>query len=150
MTNRENETIMENIKDIIKVMGKPNIISCDNEFDTIEFKKYCLENNIGAKFSEPLEIQKNSIVERFNRTLAGYLKKIREALKIYDWAKHLNDIMYNYNHTYHRTIKNTPYDIFHNKGTNNQKVIFIPRRFKVGDKVRLRLKKKVFDKGDIS
>ena len=84
MTNRENTTIMENIKSIIKVMGKPKIISGDNEFNTIEFKKYCLENDIGAKFSEPLEIQKNSIVERFNKTLAGYIKKLREALKIYD------------------------------------------------------------------
>ena len=27
----------------------------------MEFKKYCLENNIGAKFSEILEIQKNNL-----------------------------------------------------------------------------------------
>ena len=149
MTNRENITIMDNIKDILKIMGKPKIISCDNEFNTIEFKNYCLENDIGARFSEPLEIQKNSIVERFNRTLAGYLKKIREALKIYNWPVHLDDIMTNYNNTYHRTIRNIPYDIFFKKGKNKQDIIIVPRIFKVNDKVRLRLKKKVFDKSDV-
>lgn len=149
MTNRENITIMDDIKDIVKIMGKPRIISCDNEFNTIEFKKYCLENDIGAKFSEPLEIQKNSIVERFNKTLAGYIKKLREGLKIYDWPKHLDDIMNNYNNTYHRTIRNTPYNIFFKKGENKQDIIIVPRRFKINDKVRLRLKKKVFDKSDV-
>ena len=149
MTNRENTTIMENIKSIIKILGKPKIISGDNEFNTIEFKKYCLENDIGAKFSEPLEIQKNSIVERFNKTLAGYIKKLREALKVYDWPKYLDDIMSNYNNNYHRIIRNTPYNIFFEKGKNKQDIIIVPRKFKVNDKVRLRLKKKVFDKSDV-
>jgi len=149
MTNRENTNIMDNIKNIIKIMGKPKIISCDNEFNTIEFKKYCLEHNIGAKFSEPLEIQKNSVVERFNKTLAGYIKKLREGLKIYDWVKHLDEIMTNYNNSYHRTIRNTPHNIFFKKGENKQDIIIVPRRFKVNDKVRLRLKKKIFDKSDV-
>ena len=60
-----------------------------------EYEKYCLDNDIMALFSEPLEIQKNSIVERFNKTLAGYIKKIREA-----------HLMENYNNQYHRTIRN--------------------------------------------
>ena len=149
MTNRENTNIMDNIKNIIKIMGKPKIISCDNEFNTIEFKKYCLEHNIGAKFSEPLEIQKNSVVERFNKTLAGYIKKLREGLKIYDWVKYLDEIMTNYNNSYHRTIRNTPHNIFFKKGENKQDIIIVPRRFKINDKVRLRLKKKIFDKSDV-
>ena len=149
MTNRENTTIMDNIKNIFKIIGKPKIISSDNEFNTIEFKKYCLENNIGAKFSEPLEIQKNSVVERFNKTLAGYIKKIREGLKIYDWPKHLDEIMTNYNNSYHRTIRNTPYEIFFKKGKNKQDILIVPRTFKIKDKVRLRLKKKIFDKSDV-
>ena len=78
MTNRKNETIMINIKNIIKDMGKPKIISCDNEFNSLEFEKFALENNIQVHFSEPLEIQKNSIVERFNKTLAGYIKKLEK------------------------------------------------------------------------
>jgi hypothetical protein len=97
MTNRENQTIIKNIDEILNEMGKPKLISCDNEFDTKEFTKYLLENNIGVNYSEPLEIQKNSIVERFNKTLAGYIKKIREALKIYNWVEYLPELVDNYN-----------------------------------------------------
>jgi hypothetical protein len=148
MTNRENQTIIKNIDEILNEMGKPKLISCDNEFDTKEFTKYLIENNIGVNYSEPLEIQKNSIVERFNKTLAGYIKKIREALKIYNWVEYLPELVDNYNNQYHRTIRNTPYDIFYNKGKNKQDILIVPRTFKVNDKVRLRLKKKIFDKGD--
>jgi hypothetical protein len=132
MTNRENTTIMKNIKDIIKIMGYPKIISGDNEFNTIEFNKFCLEHDIMVRFSEPLGI-----------------KNLREALKIYNWPAYLDDILYNYNHKYHRTIRNTPYNIFYEKGKNNQDIMIVPRTFKINDKVRLRLKKKVFEKGDI-
>lgn len=148
MTNRENQTIIKNIDEILNEMGKPKLISCDNEFDTKEFTKYLIENNIGVNYSEPLEIQKNSIVERFNKTLAGYIKKIREALKIYNWVEYLPELVDNYNNQYHRTIRNTPYDIFYNKGKNKQDILIVPRTFQVNDKVRLRLKKKIFDKGD--
>ncbi len=130
---------IKNIDKILNEMGKPKLISCDNEFDTKEFTKYCIENNIRVNYSEPLEIQKNSIVERFNKTLAGYIKKIREALKIYNWVEYLPELLDNYNHQYHRTIRNTPYDIFYNKGKNKQDILIVPRTFKVNDKVRLRL-----------
>lgn len=149
MTNRENTTINKNVEDMLSVMGKPRLISCDNEFNTKEFNKYCMKNDISVRYSEPNEIQKNSIVERFNRTIAGYLNKIRISLKKYDWAKYLDDVIYNYNHSYHRTIKNTPDNIFNKNGNNNQEVVFIPRKFKIGDKVRIKLRKKIFDKGDI-
>jgi hypothetical protein len=149
MTNRETTTILSNIKDIFKIMGKPKIISGDNEFNTKTINHYFSENNISANYSDPNEIQKNSIVERFNKTLAGYIKKLREGLKIYDWPKHLQSLMDNYNDSFHRTIKNTPFNIFFEKGKNNQDIIIVPRRFNINDKVRIKLKKKVFDKGDI-
>jgi hypothetical protein len=149
MTNREATTILDNIKDIFKVMGKPKLISGDNEFNIKIINNYFSENNIRANYSEPNEVQKNSIIERFNRTLSGYLKKLREGFKIYDWAKYLNLIIDNYNNTYHRTIKNTPYNIFYKNKKNNQDIVIVPRKFKINDKVRLKLKKKVFDKGDV-
>ena len=74
--------------------------------------------------------------------MAGYIKKISEALKIYNWVEYLPELVDNYNNQYHRTIRNTPYDIFYNKGKNKQDILIVPRTFKVNDKVRLRLKKK--------
>jgi len=149
MSNRETTTILLNIKDIFKIMGKPKLLSGDNEFNTKIINNYLSDNNISANYSDPNEIQKNSIVERFNKTLAGYIKKLREGLKIYDWPKYLQSLMDNYNNSYHRTIKNTPFNVFFEKGKNNQDIIIVPRRFNINDKVRIKFKKKAFDKGDI-
>ena len=148
MTNRRNETIMSNIKDVINIMGKCKKFSCDNEFKTKEFEKYCIDNNIEVSFSEPNDIQKNSIVERLNRTIALMLQKYRTATNDYNWVKILPDIMNNYNNTIHRTIKNTPDNIFNHKGSNKQDIIIVPHNLKIGDKVRLKIIKNIFSKGD--
>jgi hypothetical protein len=148
MTTRKNEIIMKNIIEIFDEMGKPKLISCDNEFATIEFNKYCIKNEIEVNYSEPNDIQKNSIVERFNRTLAGYIKKLRVGLGVYDWPHELPDIIENYNTSYHRTIKNTPLNIFYKKGKNKQDIIVVFNKFKVFDKVRIKLKRTIFNKGD--
>ena len=39
-------------------MSIPKKISCDNEFATKEFEKYCDQYNIDVIFSEPNDIQK--------------------------------------------------------------------------------------------
>ena len=61
----------------------------------------------------------------------------------------LSDIVYNYNHTYHRTIKAIPYDIWSGKDTNKQAIRFVSYNIQVGDRVRIKLVKKIFDKGDL-
>ena len=53
LTSREMDTIMSTIKTIFKVMGKPNNINCDNEFNKKEFNKYCQDNHIETYFSQP-------------------------------------------------------------------------------------------------
>jgi putative transposase len=148
MTNRENKTILKGIEDIFNKIGKPKIISCDNEFDTKDFKLFCEKENIQVNFSIPNDIQKNSIVERLNRTIAGYFKKLRE-IKKYNWVKYLPDIMDNYNNSFHRTIRNTPYKIFFKNGKNKQDIYILLNKFQIGDNVRFKIKKKIFDKGDI-
>ena len=51
-------------------------------------------------------------MERWNGTIARLLQKYRIATGNYDWPSYLDDIVYNYNHTYHSTIKEIPADVF--------------------------------------
>ena len=148
LTNRENKTIIEAIEKIFDRIGKPKKLSCDNEFDTKEFQIFCKKHNITVYFSIPNDIQKNSIVERFNRTFAGYLKRLR-AIKNYKWTKEFRNILDNYNNSYHRTIKDTPHNIFYKGKKNKQDIIIVLNKFKIGDNVRIKIKKKIFDKGDL-
>ena len=148
MTNRRMETIIDNFEDILKDMGTPDILQCDNEFNKNEFIKVLEQYDIKTRFSDPNEINKNPIVERVNGTIAKQLQKIRISTNKYDWYNYLNDVVYNYNHTYHSTIKNKPIDVFTGKELNKQQIIKIDVNYNIGDKVRIMKTKKVFSKGD--
>jgi len=112
MTNRNMSTIIKNINSIFEEMGIPNNINSDNEFNKKKFNQLAQENDITMYYSQPNEINKNAIVERFNRTLAELLQKWRIATGKYDWYKVLPDIVDNYNNTFHGTIKATPSSVF--------------------------------------
>ena len=129
-------------------MVLPNKIKADNEFAKKDIVDYCTENNIECVFSEPYEINKNPIVERFNRTIALKLQKIRITSGDKKWYSYLEMAVKNYNNNYHSTIKNNPIDVFEKKAENNQNVIFVPLNYKVGDFVRIVIRKKIFSKGD--
>jgi hypothetical protein len=147
-TNREMPTILKCLKDTIEVMGLPNRIKADNEFAKKEFIDYCTENNIECVFSDPYEINKNPIVERFNKTIALKLQKIRITSNNKQWYKYLGIAVNNYNTNYHSTIKNTPADVFNGKADNQQEYNTVETVFKVGDVVRIVIRKKIFQKGD--
>ena len=87
LTNRKIETIMAAIEKIFKVMGYPTNINCDNEFDTETFNKFAQKHDIAVHYCQPDEINKNAIVERFNRTLAMLLAKMENRHQAIQLAK---------------------------------------------------------------
>ena len=76
------------------------------------------------------------------------LQKWRTATKNRDWVKVLPDIIKNYNNTKHRTIKAIPEKVFNGKAKNRQDVKIVFYNIDVGDFVRIKQHKKVFNKGD--
>ena len=149
LTSREMPKVMKHIKDIMDEMGIPENINCDNEFNNNEFNKYAQDNKITMHYSQPEQLYKNAIVERLNYTISNRLMKWRTGSGRYDWNKVLPEIMDNYNTDYHSTIKTTPYDVFFGNDVNHQVINRVTATFKVGDRVRLRIEKKVFGKSDV-
>lgn len=149
MTNRRMDTIIKNYKSITDVMGIPEYLQSDNEFNKKDFLNILEKDKTKFIFSQPDEIHKNAIVERVNRTIALMIQKVRIALKRYDWNKFVFDLVDNYNNTIHSSIKAKPHDVFFNKDFSKQKYIHIQNPFSIGDKVRIKYKKKIFDKGDV-
>ena len=96
---------------------------------------------------------KASTAERVNRTIKQALWKIFHETKKTRWVDVLDDVVDNYNKTYHTTIKMTPDEVT----WENRKQVFsnsFPRikdritcRLKKGDKVRVQLNKDLFEKG---
>ena len=148
LTNRRGETILEAVKKIFGTMGTPKNLNADNEFNTKDFNDLMAKDGVHLWFSDPDEINKNAIVERFNRTLAALLQRVRVGTGSYDWAKYLPDVIENYNNSYHSTIYGKPIDVFKGTIKNLQTEVHLTPVFQVGDNVRTKLRKGVFAKGD--
>jgi ribosomal protein L30E len=148
LTNMNMTTIMNKFKEIVDKMGIPNNINCDNQFNNKAFLDYCKANDIVPHFSDPEELNKNAIIERFHRTLARLIQRWREATRKYDWYKVLPELVENYNTAYHKTIKAIPAEVWNNKATNKQIVNRVETKLKVGDIVRIKKVKGVLEKGD--
>ena len=149
LTNRKIENIKSKFEEIFNEIGYPKNINCDNEFNTKIINDFAKEHNIRMYYSQAYEENKNAIVERFNRSISELLQRWRQATKEYDWYRVLNDIVKNYNNSYHKTIKSTPQKVFNGEDYNKQEVFKIENKFNVGDKVRLKNEKNIFSKGDL-
>lgn len=149
LTNLRATTLLENIRSIFEEIGVPANLNFDQEFSTPKILlDYFEVQGITLYASETDELHKNAIVERFNRTLAALLQRWRTGQTDRRWYKVLPLIIENYNSTYHRTIKARPVDVFNRRDFNHQQIVTKAPTIDLGDTVRVRLVRKVFDKAD--
>ena len=91
---------------------------------------------------------KSVVTERFIRTMKTKIYKYMTSASKNVYIDKLDDILDEYNNTYHRTIKIKPIDV-----TDNTYVDFTKEvndkdpKFKVGDRVRISKYKNIFAKG---
>ena len=90
-----------------------------------------------------------AIVERFIRTLRDLMGRNFQRIGKLHWVQYLEQLLKNYNHSVHRTLKATPEDVWNGAAVaaHSQEP---PRRvtfpFREGDLVRVWLQKNIFDK----
>ena len=80
-----------------------------SEFYNNHFKKWLKDNNIEIYSTHSIE--KSIIAERFIRTLKNKIYKHMTTVSKNVYFDVLDDIVYKYNNTYHRTIKMKPIDV---------------------------------------
>ena len=127
---------------------KPNKIWVDkgSEFYNASFKKW-LQDKDTVMYSTNNE-GKSVVAERFIRTLKNKIYKYMTSISKNVYIDKLNDIVNEYNNTYHTTIKMKPIDVKDNTYINIDKEVNnkVPK-FKVGDRVRISKYKNIFAKG---
>ena len=127
---------------------KPNKIWVDkgSESYNASFKKWLQDNDI-VMYSTHIE-GKSVVAERFIRTLKSKIYKYITSISKNVYIDRLDDIVNEYNNTYHTTIKMKPIDVKDNTYINTDKEINNKDpKFKFGDRVRISKYKKIFDKG---
>jgi hypothetical protein len=137
--------------------AKPKIITSDNgsEFISAQAQKWFEDHNIERHLAEPEDHHKMGMIERFNRTLKERLSKYFTSKDSPVWYTVLDDVIENYNTTYHRSIDTRPVDVTpkieRQLVAENKKITdaILGARTEVdlGTDVRIRVKKGKFDKG---
>ena len=91
---------------------------------------------------------KSFVAERFMRTLKSKIYKHMASISKNVYTDKLDDIVDEYNNTYHTTIKMKPIDVKDNTYINTDKETNDKDpKFKVGDRVRISKYKNIFAKG---
>ena len=127
---------------------KPNKIWVDkeSEFYNAYFKKWLRDNDI-VMYSTHNE-GKSVVAERLIRTLRSKIYKYMNSISKNVYIDKLDDIVNEYNNTYHTTIKMKPIDVKDNTYINDDKEINNKDpKFKVGDHVRISKYRNIFAKG---
>ena len=128
---------------------KPNKIWVDkgSELYNAFFKKWLRGNDI-VMYSTHNE-GKSVVAERFIRTLKSKTYKYMTSISKNVYINKLDDIVNEYNSTYHTTFKMKPIDVKDNTYINTDKEINNKDpKFKVGDRVRILKYKNIFAKGN--
>ena len=127
---------------------KPNKIWVDkrSEFYNRSMKSWLGKNHI-EMYSTHNE-GKSVVAERFIRTLKNKIYKCMTSISKNVYINKLDDIVDEYNNTYHKTIKMKPTDIKNSTYINIDKELNDnDPKFKVGDHVRISKCKNIFAKG---
>ena len=141
-------SIVKAFQSILKQSNrKPNKIWVDkgSEFYNAYLKKLLRDNDI-VMYSAHNE-GKSVVAERFTRTLKSKIYKYMTSISKNVYIDKLNDIVDEYNNTYHTAIKTKPADVKDNTYINADKEINSKDpKFKVGDRVRISNYKNIFAK----
>ena len=149
LKDKKGITIVKAFQSILKQSNKkPNKLWVDkgSEFYNAYFKKWLRDNDI-VMYSTHNE-GKSVAAERFIRTLKSKIYKHMTSISKNVYINKLDDIVDEYNNTYHTTIKMKPIDVKDNTYINTSKEINNKDpKFKVGGHVRISKYKNIFPKG---
>ena len=149
LKDKKGISIVKAFQSILKQSNrKPNKIWVDkgSEFYNAYFKNWLQDNDI-VMYSLHNE-GKSVVAERFIRTLKSKIYKYLTSISKNVYIDKLDDIVDEYNNTYHTTSKMKPIDIKDNTYINTSKKInYKDPKFKVGDRVRISKYKNIFAKG---
>ncbi len=131
---------------------KPEKIWVDKgkEFYNKDVKK------LGVELYSTENEEKSSVVERWNRTMKEKMFKYFSANNTRRYIDVLDELVKQYNNSYHSSVKMTPVKASMQENANKvwinlysfqPSIGSVTAKFKIGDKVRISKKKRTFEKG---
>ena len=157
LQNKKGETVAAAFEKIFKSGREPRLLWTDRgkEFYNKNVNQLLAKKNIKLYSTENEE--KSSIAERFNRTIKQQMWKMFSANNNTIYFDKIDELLKNYNNSWHRSVKMAPLEASDIKNSNRvfanlySDEIYKPvkkPKFRIGDRVRIsKYKRKLFDKG---
>ena len=154
LRNKRGETVAEAFKDIFNEGRLPKRVQTDQgrEFENRHVQE--LFETYGIELFSVKSAYKAAIVERFNRTLKNKIWKYFTAENKLVWTNVLQDVVFAYNNTVHRSIGRRPADVKQADVSEMRNEMLMRKKppkgkddVKVGEQVRISKVKSVFAKG---
>ncbi len=132
-------------------------ITTDAGTEFIGSKSWFIDNDIQLIVVNPMNKKyTTSKIERVHRTLKELFNKYFTAFATSKWYDMLDDFIANYNNRFHYSIKQSPNDVGYKEEKDIIKNDFLrmvkklnTKQYQVGDKVRIRNVKRMFEKGEV-
>ena len=148
LKDKKGISIVNTFQKILKESDrKPNKIWVDkgSEFYNNSFKKWLKDNDI--EIYSILNEGKFVVAERFIRTLKNKIYKYMTSVSKNVYIDKLDDMVGEYNNTYHRTTEMKPVDVEDNTYIDFEKEVnHKDPKFKVGDYIRISKYNNIFAK----
>ena len=112
ISRQTTEEVREKLLEWICRYGIPTCIHLDHGtcLTSRAFEEFCSRYAVKHAMSTPYHPQGNGSVERLNRSLGEMLSKLVASNQL-DWQKHLPEIQFAHNTTFHESIATTPYKV---------------------------------------
>ena len=154
LKKKDGKSVME-VFDEIFITRKPTKLQTDKgkQFLNATFQRRLANLEIQFYVCQNEDI-KASVVERSNRTFKTKMWKYFTRKSTAHYVEVLDDLLYSYNRTRHRTIGCAPIEVTEENESSIRERMYskeviskLTANFKVGDKVRIGKTRRAFDKG---
>jgi len=153
LKDKSASSIVNAFQKILVTGPKPYRVRTDKgkEFVNLQFEKMLRSEGIDFFTSQNDDI-KCAIIDRFNRTLKSRMYRYFTENKTRKWVNIIDDLVFSYNNSYHRSIQNQPVNITIGNEAETMKILYNqkyinPSRLVVGDNVRISIYRHPFAKG---
>ena len=148
LKDKSSKTVLAAFKTIDR---HPKLLWTDlgKEFFNKDFQAWCKEKDIHL-YATTSELG-SVFAERWNRTMKEAFYKNFSATQTKSYLPFLTRFVEHYNHTMHRSTKNTPDKLYNGGGVSKDDIVInhddIKPKLKINDYVRLNILKNTFEKG---